>query len=255
VKPPGMESKAACGVTRRGCVTVEYELIALNREDAGAFAALAARGAREVERLAGLRGRTRLRFELRGRTQISTARGRTIHLPIYRVVARTAPYLHEIAHALLPCRHAPSWFSEGLACFLESSVSERGAGYDSHLFTPNGNSGVHADAARWLADPRGQMVLPFAGTRGAPPGIVADRHNVAAPFYVLSHSLVKFLADQVGLPTVIGLARAHKFVFATRRLTGQTTAAWRGEWLEMLRAPREPVNPPGAGTPAADTAP
>jgi len=249
-----MPSKPACGVIRRGCVTVEYEFIALNRKDAGAFAALAARGARELERLAGLRARTRLRFELRGRTRISTARGRTLHLPAYRVIAGSAPYLHEIAHALLPCRHAPPWFSEGLACYLESAVSEQGGGYDSHLFTPNGNSGVHADAARWLADPRGRKVLPFVGTRGTPAAIVADRHNVAAPFYVLAHSLVKFLADQVGLPSVIRLARARKFAAQLLQITVQPASAWRGEWLELLRAAREPLNPPAAGTPAADTA-
>jgi hypothetical protein len=157
------ELEPAFGLIRRGLVTVSYELAGLNRADAGAFAVLAARGVRALESLAGLRSPARLRFHLRTSIRISTARGRTIQLPAYRVVSRTAPYLHEIAHALLPCRHAPPWFSEGLACYLESVLSERGVGYDSHLFTPDGNRGVHADAARWLADPRGQNVLPFVG--------------------------------------------------------------------------------------------
>ncbi len=250
-----MASKPARGVIRRGRVTVEYELIALNRKDASAFAALAARGLREIERLDGRGSRGGLRFELFSTTRISSARGRTIRLPASRIAARTAPYLHEIAHALLPCRHAPPWFSEGLACYLESAVSKRGGGYDSHLFTPNGNSGVHADAARWLADPRGQKVLLFIGARGTPAAIVADRHNVAVPFYVLAHSLVKFLADQVGLPPVICLARARKFARELRRSAGTNTAGLRADWLGMLRAPTEPVNPPAAGTPVADTAP
>jgi len=235
-------------------VTVNFEPGEISREEAAAFAALAARGVRELERLAGLSGRAPLRFELRGATLISYARGRTIRLPVHRVLARTAPYLHEIAHVLLPCSRAPAWFSEGLAGYLESAISERGAGYDSHLFTPAGNSGVHADAAHWLADPRGASVIPFVGTRGTPRGILADRQNVAAPFYVLSHSLVKFMADQSGLPPLVRLSRARSFPAAARRLTGKAVSAWRAEWLDALRRPAAPLSPPAGGTPGAGTA-
>jgi len=226
--------ETACGVIQRGRVTVRYERSALSAEEARAFAALAAQGLREIERLAGLTARTRLRFELRSATRISTARGRTIELSTSRVAARSAPYLHEIAHVLLPCRHAPPWFSEGLACYLESVLSESGCGYDSHLFTQDGNRGVDADAARWLADPRGKNVLPFIGTRGAPPGLVADRQNVAAPFYVLSHSFVKFLAAQAGFPSIIRLARVRNFSSVLRRFSGKTSAAWRSLWLQRI---------------------
>ena len=113
-------------------------------------------------------------------------------------------------------------------------MSERGGGYDSHLFTPGGNPGVDADAARWLADPRGQIVLPFLGTRGIPAGISADRDNVATPFYVLAHSLVKFLAEQVGLSPVVRLARARHFVRQLHGIKGKSTAELREEWLDML---------------------
>jgi hypothetical protein len=217
-------------------VTVSYERGVLSREAAGAFAALVARGVRELEQLAGLSARARLRFELRSTTRISSARGRRIHLPIDRVAARSAPYLHEIAHVVLPCRHAPAWFSEGLASYLECVVSERGCGYDSRLFTGDGNRGVDSDAARWLAEARGQKVLPFIGTRGTPAGIVADRHNIAAPFYVLAHSLVKFVAERAGIMPVMRLARARRFTPELRRLTGKRAAAWRAEWLETVRS-------------------
>ncbi len=228
------ESGAAHAIVRRGRITVAYECAALGREEARAFAALAAEGLRELERLAGLPARARLRFELRAATRISTARGRTIFLPTHRVISRSAPYLHEIAHAVLPCRYAPAWFSEGLACYLESALSERGSGYDSRLFTGDGNRGVDADAARWLADRRGQKVLPYVGARGTPPGIVADRHNVAAPFYVLSHSLVKFLADREGLASLIGLARTRNFSSALRRISGKSALSWRSLWLAQM---------------------
>jgi len=221
-----------------GRVNVSYERDTLRREDVAAFASLALRGLHEIERLSGITPRAKLRFEVRAATRISTARGRTILLSPYRVASRTAPYLHEIAHVLLPCPHAPPWFSEGLAAYLESLVAEQGAGYDSHLFTPDGNRGVDLDAARWLADPRGRKILPFIGTRGLPRGIAADRHNVAAPFYVLAHSLVKFLADQVGLPPLIRMSRARDFSLTLRRATRLSAPSLRARWLESLRAAR-----------------
>jgi len=233
--PAHVAWKRASRIVRNDRAVVRFEREALSREEAAAFAVLAARGIREVERLVGRRGRARLRFELRRDARISTTRGRTIFLPAYRVRARTAPYLHEIAHALLPCRRAPAWFSEGLACYLESALAERGAGYDSRLFTWDGNRGVHDDARRWLADPRGRKVLPFIGTRGMPAGILADRRNVAAPFYVLSHSLLKFLVERAGMDATVRLMRARSFAREVQRSTGKTVAAWRREWLRRLR--------------------
>jgi hypothetical protein len=218
---------------------LRYERAALSAEEAAEFVALAARGIRAVERLAGLGGHARLRFEVRSGGHISTARGRTILLAAHRVRTRTAPYLHEIVHALLPCRHAPEWFSEGMACYVESAVSECGGGYDSQLFTANGNRGVDADARRWLDEPRGRAVLPFVGRRGTPRDMVRDRHNVAAPFYVLSHSLVRFIAEQAGFDAVVRVARARGFAAELVRTTGKTGAAWRAAWLDRIAATME----------------
>ena len=230
------DRKRVISVVRKGRAVVRYERAALSREEAAAFALLAARGIREVERLVGRRGRARLRFELRSDARISTARGRTISIPVHRVRGHTAPYLHEIAHVLLPGLEAPAWFSKGLACYLESALGERCHGYDSRLFTLKGNRGVDVDARRWLADRRGRKALPFIGTRGMPGGIIADRHNVAAPFYVLSHSLVKFLVERMGVRGVARLARARRFAGKVRHSTGKTVAGWRKEWLRGLRA-------------------
>src|SRR5208282_328794 len=90
--------KRATSVVRKGRTVVRYERGALSREEAEAFASLAASGIRELGRLLGGRGGAPLRFELRSGGHISSARGRTISLPAFRVRARTAPYLHEIAH-------------------------------------------------------------------------------------------------------------------------------------------------------------
>lgn len=233
--PARPAGKPVTRIVRSGRALVRYDRGALSREEAVAFATLAAHGIRELERLLRKPGHARLHFELTGQTRISTTRGRRIFLPVHRVRARTAPYLHEIAHALLPCRHAPAWFSEGLACYLESALSERGGGYDSHLFTLDGNRGVHDDARRWLADRRGREVLPFIGRRGTPAGLLADRRNVAAPFYVLSHSLVNFLVAHLGVGAVVRLGRTSRFAGEVRSATGETVAAWRAAWLRELR--------------------
>jgi hypothetical protein len=202
--------------------------------EAQEFARLAARGIRDVERLIGRAGPARLRIEVLRDTGISAACGRTIRLPLHRVRERTAPYLHEIAHVLLPCPAAPAWFSEGLACYVESAVAERFGGYDSRLFTMQGNRGVDADARRWLADARGRAVLRFVGRRGMPPEVVSDRHNVATPFYVLSHSLVNFLVQRAGIPAVVRAARARNFGAGLQQATGKTAAKWRNAWLINL---------------------
>ena len=229
---------------RSGRAELRYETAALTKEEAAEFAALAERGIAAVERLAatsaaprGRHGRTPLRFEISTDGRISSARGRTIHLSAHRVRTRCAPYLHEIAHVLVPCTHAPEWFSEGLACYLESAVSESGAGYDSHLFSSGGNATIHEDARQWLAEPRGRAVLPYAGRRGMPRRILEDRQNVAAPFYALSHSLVKFLADHAGVATVIAIARATHFSREFKRLTGKSPATLRQDWLNHCSPP------------------
>src|SRR5262249_37333329 len=160
---------------------------ALTSQEAADFAALAERGIAAVERLAatsaaspGRAGRASLRFEIFTGDRISSARGRTIHLSAHRVRTRSAPYLHEIAHVLIPSMHAHEWFSEGLACYLESAVSENGEGYDSHLFSSGGNATIRNDARQWLAEPRGRAVLPNVGRRrGMPRRILEDRDNVA----------------------------------------------------------------------------
>ena len=199
--------------------------------EAERFAQQAARGIDGVECLTGRCGRMRLRFELCSDGRISAARGRTIRLPAYRVRNQTAPYLHEIAHALLPCPGAPVWFSEGLACYVESAVAERFGGYDSRLFTARGNAGVDVDARAWLDDARGHAVLRFVGKRGEPPRMAHDRPNVAAPFYVLSHSLVRFIALHAGDGALARVARARGFVQTLKRATGRGAAEWRRSWL------------------------
>ena len=107
------------------------------------------------------------------------------------------------------------------------------------MFFDGDNSTVDAAARKWLEDPRGQKVAPFVGSHGIPEDLVADRPNVAAPFYVLGHSLVKFMIQRAGIPAMVRLYEEH--FDATRsieedvkRVTGKDLSLWREEWLRSL---------------------
>src|SRR6185295_5515195 len=77
------------------------------------------------------------------------------------------------------------------------------------LFVKGDRTTVDAEAREWMRDARGTHVLPFVGSHGVPEGLVADRPNVAAPFYVLSHSFIKHLVERAGRDSVIRLYERH----------------------------------------------
>lgn len=218
---------------------VEYQAGELSAVEAEAFAELADRGVRDVSALlsAGLpewaRGPAKVRFVVSSRVPISRTQDRVVYLPLARVRSRTAPYLHETVHALLPARGDRTWLSEGLACYLESHVSETLGGYNAHVFTSAGNRGIHAAARRTLAGENGRAVLPWVGGRGDPPRMEEDRAGVARPFYVLSQSLTKHLVESVGLEAVVRIlvsGRDDAFQVATKR----SDEDWRRDWLAVL---------------------
>ena len=218
---------------------VEYQAGELSLSEAEAFAELADRGVGDVASLlsAGLpewaRGPGPVRFVVSSRVPISRTRDGVVYLPLERVRTRTAPYLHETVHALVPARGDRSvWLSEGLACYLESWVSETSAA--TTLTSSRGRAigaSTRPPAVRAGAD--GRAVLPWVGGRGDPPRMEEDRSGVARPFYVLSQSLTKHLVESVGLEAVVRIlvsGRDDAFQSATRR----SDAEWRREWLATL---------------------
>ena len=224
-------------------IALEFEAGALSDAEATAFAELADRGVADLEALLGASlpagaERTRLlRFIVSDRVGMSRSYGRTVVLPLDRVKTRSAPYLHETVHALVPSRGDVVWLSEGLASYLESWVSENRGGYDAHVFTRAGNSGIHAAARRILSTEMGQVVLPWVGGHGEPPRLQDDRDGVARPFYVLSQSLTKFLVDARSLDAVVRLLTSDDdFV----RVTGRSAYDWKADWLRSLSSPRQP---------------
>lgn len=218
---------------------VEYDAGDLRPGEVQDFAGLADRGVADVESLvaSGLPGWARrpgrLRFVVSPRVPMSRTYDGVVYLPLERVRTRSAPYLHETVHALVPSRGNRTWLSEGLACYLESHVSETLGGYDAHVFTRAGNAGIHQAARRTLAGDTGRAVLPWVGGHGDPPGLEEDRAGVARPFYVLSHSLTKHLVEAVGLEAVVRAlvsGRGDALVSATQR-SGEN---WKRDWLAVL---------------------
>ena len=222
--------------------SVEYPEGEFTVAEAEAFARLADDGVSDVEALVapGLpewaKRVGRIRFVLSDEIDISRTWGRTVVLPCTRVRQHRAPYLHETVHALVPARGDRLWLNEGLACYLESFVAETRRGYDAHVFTRAGESGIHEAARQTLRSAAGQAVLPWVGAMGSPPDIDADRDGVARPFYVLSHSLTKHVVEGAGLTAVVrALVASDSQAFA--RETGRSQEAWRASWLAALASP------------------
>jgi hypothetical protein len=215
----------------------------LDADEARAFARLLDQGVTDVESVvsSGLPPGTaeppRVRFVVTPRVGISRAFRSTVLLPLGRVRARSAPYLHEITHVLVPSRSDCTWLTEGLASYIESRVAETLGGYDAHVFTRGGNAGIDAAARRRLRGPRAADLLAYVGGSGQPPDLDADRSGVARPFYVLSQSFVKFLADRAGVDAVVAAAASADPPRVLAARTGRPVEAWKAEWLAWLRAP------------------
>jgi hypothetical protein len=222
-------------------IVAEFEVGAVSDTEAAAFAELADRGVTDIEALvgsslpSGAQRTQRLRFIVRDRVGMSRTYGHTVLLPLARVKTRSAPYLHETVHALVPSRGDTVWLSEGLACYLESWVSENRGGYDARVFTRAGDHGIHGAARRYLSTDMGRAVLPWVGGHGEPPRLEDDRDGVARPFYVLSQSLTRFLVDGRSLGAVVRLLTSGDDDFV--RVTGRSAGEWKADWLRSLLTP------------------
>ncbi len=214
-----------------------FESGVLEPDQMSAFGELVNRGILDIEAYLGSSrvGTRKVRYFIGSQVQISHSTWRSIFLPIAKVQNRSAPYLHETAHVLAPCEDCPMWFSEGLASYVQSYVSEHTGGYDGAIFSRRGNQGIDQAARRWLASDRGQAVVPFIGVQGEPPDINYDRSNVAAPFYVMAQSFVKFMFERATLEKFRAVFQAKDFDAELESATGKSSAQWKEQWLAELR--------------------
>jgi hypothetical protein len=223
-----------------GNATLWIEKYSMTAAAMNEFAVLVGQGIEDIKSFLQVSPRAKskiadeIHFFVSGDVEISYTNSRSVFLPAQRVRNQSAPYLHETFHVLAPCRHCPLWFSEGLACYVQSYVARNFSGYDGAIFTQDGNGSVDADAAHWAASRGGKRVLPFIGKNGEPPALQSDRENVAAPFYVLSHSFVKFLAQCVEPSTLYKISRSRDFRKAFKRHMDATPAKKKFQWLSSL---------------------
>ena len=221
-------------VTRPGAI-VWFERGVLTSEEMAGFANLVNQGIGDVSDYLALPARRRpIRYYVSTEVELSHTSARGVFLPMWRVRRRSAPYLHETTHALVPCDGCPLWFSEGFASFVQSHVSENYGGYDGVVFSRSGNAGIDREAAEWLAAEGGSKVAKFVGLSAAPPKIACQRAQIAAPFYVMSHSFVKFLAERVPPEAFRKLLTVTDFASGLRRITRKSASSWKRDWLRYL---------------------
>jgi hypothetical protein len=196
---------------------------------------------------------------LTDRAGISHAEVTRLFLRAARVIPSPAIAIHEAIHLLLMRNpDAPRnrsdlppdedkrltattgvWLAEGFAGYAAYEVAPTLGLDPDRLFVKGDRSTVDAEARTWMRDARGGTVLPFVGSHGIPEGLLADRVNVAPPFYVLGHSFTKYLVGRVGLERVVRLYEEHfdgtrSIEEDVKRITGMDLARLREQWLDAI---------------------
>jgi len=198
-------------------------------------------------------------YYLTNRAGISHAESTRIFLLARRVVPSPAIAIHETVHLLLMRNiDAPRnrsdltpeedarlmatsgiWLAEGFASYVTNELAPTLGIEPDRLFLKGDKETVDQEAREWIRDSRGAKVLPFVGPHGVPEGFVADRANVAAPFYVLGQSFIKSLVQRAGLATIVRLYEEHfdgtrSIEDDVKRVTGKNLIQWREEWLRAI---------------------
>ena len=156
-----------------------------------------------------------------------------LYLDADRVRTGAAPYLHEATH-LVAWRFGSHSLREGLASWVESTVSARGEGEHSQLFGVRGLASADQLALAAVATVDGAAALRAVGRAGAADAtITAGPPEARAAYYVLSQSFVRHLVERVGLATTLALMESDA-PDAYERLTGRALDAWRADWLAAL---------------------
>jgi hypothetical protein len=198
-------------------------------------------------------------YYLTNRAGISHAEATRIFLLARRVVPSPAIAIHETVHLLLmrnmtaprnrsdltPAEDARLmatsgiWLAEGFAGYVTNELVPTLGIEPDRLFLKGDKGTVDQEARDWIRDPRGATVLPFVGSRGVPEGFMADRANVAAPYYVLAQSFTKHLVQRAGLAAIVRLYEEHfdgtrSIEEDVKRVTARDLAQWREEWLRAI---------------------
>lgn len=174
--------------------------------------------------------------------RVTAAHEPWIFIPVTMVPAGMTPYLHEMVHVLAQWSWRRSeWAAEGFANHVAAAVLPGIDGYHRSYILRNGLDDLHAHLCSEVAD----VVLPLIGANGrrgtydaelAPVFrlTMSERLKHAPPFYSLSWSFTNFIVDRHGIEGFHSIATADDQDAAVRKLTGQSMAAFKQEWLDQL---------------------
>lgn len=222
-------------VCAQGVVEVRAPAGSLTDAQIGEFAALAEKGAGDIAKFTGVGlPNQRIIIYLSPSVEMShTYTGSSRHQPRVfidsnRVPDQTAPYLHELVHAVLG-DGGPIWLEEGFAEWVASSVATKYGGYYAPVMTA-ANDRIDAQARMVIARSRaaGQTRTWF-GTDDPQWSSQPERRT----FYILAHSFTKFLADSLGTIQLVSIHRADD-AQALARVSGVSNEEWERRWLAEI---------------------
>jgi hypothetical protein len=144
-----------------------------------------------------------------------------------RVAEHSAPYLHELVHAVVGDGGA-MWLEEGFAEWVASSVAARYGGYYAPVMS--GSNNRVDDQARAVIDHSGGAYEAATWFASNEPDLSQRERR---SFYILAHSFTKFLAASLGTKRLVAIHRANN-PRALSYVTGIPMAEWRSRWLAEL---------------------
>jgi hypothetical protein len=187
---------------------------------------------------------------------VSHASGRdAVFISLRAVRQRYAPYLHEAAHELLAppapfypyeypdsvaeevaAARFPVWLSEGLADYVALTAASATGFPEGDVFEIGGLARADSVcAARLSGSRRRAEILDKVGGNGRLQALFTDeRAQVAPAFYACSQSFTRYLADRVGVRTLVVLfsrVPSGTWLADLEAAAGQSLDALRRAWL------------------------
>lgn len=228
----------------RGDVEVRSLAGSLSDSALQVFSSLAEKGVGDISRFTGVPAPQRIVIYLSPRVDISHTYP---HYPLSerheprlfidseRVADHSAPYLHELVHAVAGSGGA-MWMEEGFASWVASSIATQYGGYYASALS-KGNDEVDTEARAVLDRTHGTEASCWFAP-GADPQLNTQRDRRS--FYILAHSFTKFLAHTLGTRELVRIHRANDSN-SLARLSGVSIDQWEQRWRSEL----------GEGDPAA----
>jgi hypothetical protein len=204
------------------------------------FTELAEKGARDIARFTNTPAPKRIVIYLSPRVEISHTyphfpapedHAPRLFIDSERVADHSAPYLHELVHAVAGNGGA-MWLEEGFASWVASSVATQYGGYYAPVLS-NTNDQVDAQARDVIERTRAGSETSTWFASADAPDFATQRERRG--FYIAAHSFTKFLAQSLGKRELLRVYRAND-IHSLPRLSGVSIDEWERRWRHSLGA-------------------